>query len=178
MERAMKRLLVVPALVAILSGCGTPRNVNANYDVGQASASYKYKTCPVSGIEFDREPGGYIGPFGWRGRLSEDALAARAAREAAEQSPSVPCPVPYARQAEGQWRGDGAGPATIVLPSEVGGVITAPNFGGGETVYSAHECIGAVVNGACYGLILPDYSRPHPTCYGQMINGICTGAML
>src|SRR6516225_694569 len=107
MERAMKRLLVVPALVALLSGCGTPANVNARHDVATASASYKNKTCPVSAIEFDREHGGYIGPFGWRGTLSEDALAARAARQAAEQSPSVPCPVPYARQARGQWRGYG-----------------------------------------------------------------------
>jgi hypothetical protein len=50
-------------------------------------------------------------------------------------------------------------------------------MGGGLAVYSPHECIGAVVNGQCYGSILPDYSRPHATCYGQMINGMCTGPM-
>jgi len=48
---------------------------------------------------------------------------------------------------------------------------------GEQTVFSPHECIGAVVNGQCYGSILPDYSRPHATCYGQMINGVCTGPM-
>ena len=36
---------------------------------------------------------------------------------------------------------------------------------------------GAVVMGVCHGSILPDYSRPHPTCYGQMLNGICTEPM-
>ncbi len=46
-----------------------------------------------------------------------------------------------------------------------------------QTVYSQHECIGAVVMGVCHGSILPDYSRPHPTCYGQMLNSICTGPM-
>jgi hypothetical protein len=59
----------------------------------------------------------------------------------------------------------------------VGGVIAAPNFGGGQTVYSQRECIGAVVMEQCHGSILSDYSRPHPTCYGQMLNGVCTGPM-
>jgi hypothetical protein len=58
-----------------------------------------------------------------------------------------------------------------------GAVIASPNFGGGLTVYGSNECIGAVVNGQCYGSILPDYSLPHPTCYGQMLNGVCTGPM-
>jgi hypothetical protein len=58
-----------------------------------------------------------------------------------------------------------------------GAVVSVPNFGDGQTVYSPHECIGAVVNGQCYGSILPDYSQPHPTCYGQMLNGTCTGPM-
>jgi hypothetical protein len=56
-------------------------------------------------------------------------------------------------------------------------VIVAPNIGEGQTVYSPRECIGAVVMGVCHGSILPDYSRPHPTCYGQMLNGICTEPM-
>jgi hypothetical protein len=50
-------------------------------------------------------------------------------------------------------------------------------MGWGQSVYSRQECIGAVVNGQCYGSILPDYSRPHATCYGHMLNGICTGPM-
>lgn len=57
------------------------------------------------------------------------------------------------------------------------GVVAVPNFGDGQTVYSQSECIGAVVMGQCHGSILPDYSRPHPTCYGQMLNGMCTGPM-
>jgi hypothetical protein len=168
----LKRLLIVPALIALLSGCGTAGDVNARHGTETASAVYKYKACPVSDIEFDREPGGYIGPMAWRGRLSEDALAARAAREAAEQSHSAPCPVPYARELRNQRRG-----SATVLSSGVGPVSSGPSFGSGQTVYSAHECIGAIVNGQCHGSILPDYSRPHQTCYGQMINGICTGAM-
>ena len=58
-----------------------------------------------------------------------------------------------------------------------GAVVEAPNFGDGQTVYTPNECIGAIVNGQCHGSILPDYSRPHPTCYGQMLNGMCTGPM-
>jgi hypothetical protein len=50
-------------------------------------------------------------------------------------------------------------------------------MGSGQTVYSPSECIGAVVMGVCHGSILPDYSRPHSTCYGQMLNGVCTGPM-
>lgn len=61
--------------------------------------------------------------------------------------------------------------------TSVENVIVAPNIGGGQTVYSLGECIGAVVMGVCHGSILPDDSRPHPICYGQMLNGICTGPM-
>jgi hypothetical protein len=61
--------------------------------------------------------------------------------------------------------------------SPSGTLVAAPNFGDGQTVYSPSECIGAVVMGVCHGSILPDYSRPHPTCYGQMLNGVCTGPM-
>jgi hypothetical protein len=56
-------------------------------------------------------------------------------------------------------------------------VFPGSNFGAGQTVYSQRECIGAVVNDQCFGSILPDYSRPHPTCYGQMLNGSCIGAI-
>lgn len=69
-------LWVVPVL-AVLTGCGgVAATVNDRNEI-QAGTVDKYKTCPASDIEFDREPGGYIGPFGWRGRLSEDGLAAR-----------------------------------------------------------------------------------------------------
>jgi len=61
--------------------------------------------------------------------------------------------------------------------AQSGGLVAAPNIGEGQTAYSPNECIGAVVNGQCHGSILPDYSRPHPTCYGQMLNGMCTGPM-
>jgi hypothetical protein len=61
--------------------------------------------------------------------------------------------------------------------AQSGGLVAAPNIGEGQTIYSPNECIGAVVNGQCHGSILPDYSRPHPTCYGQMLNGMCTGPM-
>jgi len=57
-----------------------------------------------------------------------------------------------------------------------GSMVTAPNAGGGQTVYSPSECIGPIVMGVCHGAILP-HSATHPTCYGQMINGICTGPM-
>lgn len=46
----------------------------------------------------------------------------------------------------------------------------------GTPVYSADECIGAIVNGECHGTILPKTSV-HPVCHGQMINGQCTGPM-
>jgi hypothetical protein len=63
-----------------------------------------------------------------------------------------------------------------IISAGMGTGMVGPTFGG-QTVYSRHECIGAVVNGQCFGSILPDYSRPHPTCYGQMLNGMCTGPM-
>lgn len=43
-------------------------------------------------------------------------------------------------------------------------------------VYSADECIGAVVNEVCHGSIIPK-SGYHKTCHGTMINGQCTGPM-
>src|SRR5258708_15773473 len=46
----------------------------------------------------------------------------------------------------------------------------------GRTVYSARECVGAVVMGECHGSIVP--SAPyHPTCYGELLNGDCIGPM-
>ena len=46
----------------------------------------------------------------------------------------------------------------------------------GTPVYSADECIGAIVNGQCHGSILPKRAV-HPRCYGTMLNGQCTGPM-
>jgi hypothetical protein len=63
-------------------------------------------------------------------------------------------------------------PASDGMGTGLGGPMV-----GGQTVYSQHECIGAVIMDECHGSILPDYSAPHPTCYGQMLNGICTGPM-
>jgi hypothetical protein len=39
---------------------------------------------------------------------------------------------------------------------ELGTVIEAPHPASGQTVYSPHECVGAVVMGECHGSILPD----------------------
>jgi hypothetical protein len=46
----------------------------------------------------------------------------------------------------------------------------------GTPVYSANECIGAVVNGRCHGSVI-DTQPMRPRCYGQMIGGQCTGPM-
>lgn len=54
--------------------------------------------------------------------------------------------------------------------------VTAGQSGTGQKVYSADECIGAIVNGVCHGSILPK-SGYQKTCHGTMINGQCTGPM-
>jgi hypothetical protein len=46
----------------------------------------------------------------------------------------------------------------------------------GTPVYSANECIGAVVNDRCHGSVI-DTQPARPRCYGQMIGGQCTGPM-
>jgi hypothetical protein len=71
----------------------------------------------------------------------------------------------------------GAGSPPFVAASDSIGTALGGPMIGGQTVYGQGECIGAVVMGQCHGSILPDYSRPHPTCYGQMLNGMCTGPM-
>jgi hypothetical protein len=71
----------------------------------------------------------------------------------------------------------GAGSAPALPASNGMGAGMGGPTGWGQTVYSQHECIGAVVMGECHGSTLPDYSRLHPTCYGQMLNGMCTGPM-
>lgn len=71
----------------------------------------------------------------------------------------------------------GAGSAPPAAASDSIGTTLGGPMIGGQTVYSQRECIGAVVMGQCHGSILPDYSRPHPTCYGQMLNGMCTGPL-
>lgn len=54
--------------------------------------------------------------------------------------------------------------------------FTYADGAGASKVYSADECVGAIVNGECHGSILPNKAY-HPTCHGQMINGQCTGPM-
>lgn len=84
----MNRLFIELALAALLSGC-----VNAQRDVEITAASTpKYKACPVNSLELEHH-GGYIGPFAFDGPLAAQARDARAAREAAEGSPMIPCPV-------------------------------------------------------------------------------------
>jgi hypothetical protein len=84
----VNRFLMVLALAALLSGC-----VNAQRDVEITAASTpKYKACPVNSVELEHH-GGYIGPFAFDGSLTAEAQDARAARQAAESSPVIPCPV-------------------------------------------------------------------------------------
>ena len=45
-----------------------------------------------------------------------------------------------------------------------------------QKVYSADECVGALVNGVCHGTIIPNAGY-HKTCYGEMLFGRCTGPM-
>lgn len=172
----MNRLLIVLPFAALFGGCGTPpATVAPGHDIQAASAAHKYKACPVLDMELEREPYGYIGPLLFGGNLTKEAQQARAAREAAERDVSSPCPVrqgPWPRQASRSSQ-----PASVEETPPLGDRMSVPNFGGGQTVYSQRECIGAVVNGQCYGSILPDYSRSHQTCYGQMLNGTCTGPM-
>lgn len=62
-------------------------------------------------------------------------------------------------------------------PREEGVVLSSPigSYRQGQTIYNEDECIGAVVNGVCYGTIMPE-PRYHETCYGQMLAGRCIGA--
>ena len=68
-----------------------------------------------------------------------------------------------------------SGCADIYPPRSYSGssVLPAPI---GQKVYSADECVGAVVNGVCHGTIIPKpgYQK---TCYGEMLFGRCTGPM-
>ena len=84
----MTRLLIVPALMVLLGGC-----VATQQDAAITSPSApKYKACPINGIELEHHSG-YIGPFAFDGPLTAEAREARAVREAAENSPVIPCPV-------------------------------------------------------------------------------------
>ena len=90
----LNRLFIVPALAALLSGCAaTQRDDQRDAEITAAAASApKYKACPVNSVELEHH-GGYIGPFAFDGPLTAEAREARAAREAAESSPMIPCPV-------------------------------------------------------------------------------------
>lgn len=73
--------------------------------------------------------------------------------------------------------------APIVISGPTAPQVTEPqsdtDFGEiqqyGQPVISSGDCIGAVVNGVCYGTPAP--GAPTATCYGQMIGGVCTGPM-
>jgi hypothetical protein len=142
--KQVTRLLLVPALAALLVGC-VVGGENAQHDMEASKAAYK--ACLTA-----REPEACDG---LRQAYEADRSAYRATPKLAIGAGSAP-PLPAS--------------------NGIGGGLGGP-MGGGLAVYSPHECIGAVVNGQCYGSILPDYSRPHATCYGQMINGMCTGPM-
>jgi hypothetical protein len=133
------RLLTVPALVALLSGC-VIGGENARHDMEASKAAYK--ACLAT-----QQPEACEG---LRQAYEADLRAYRATPKLVVGAGSSP-------------------PSAITAGS--GSAM------GGQTVYTPNECIGAVVMGVCHGSILPDYSRPHPTCYGQMINGMCTGPM-
>jgi hypothetical protein len=81
----MKYLAAV-GLIA-LAGCAAPVQQQA------AETAPKYKTCPIYGVELGTNPGIMWGPLVvLQPQPSSTALEARARREAAEQSPSTPCP--------------------------------------------------------------------------------------
>jgi hypothetical protein len=83
------RLLIVLPFAALLGGgCVNPQ---PGIEITAASA-LKYKACPVNGVELEHH-GGYIGPFVFDGPLTAEAREARAAREAAESSALIPCPM-------------------------------------------------------------------------------------
>ena len=63
-------------------------------------------------------------------------------------------------------------PTTPTLPGAV-----PPIFLPGEKLYKPSECIGAVVNGACYGGVI-DTQPMRPVCHGVMIGGHCTGPIV
>jgi hypothetical protein len=141
----MNRLLVVPALMALLGGC-LVGGENARHDMEASKAAYK--ACLAAG--------GPQACEGQRRAYQADLAAFRA-------TPKLVI-----------GAGNSAPPPAS---ASVGSGLLGGPLAWGQTVYSQQECIGAVVMGQCHGSILPDYSRPHPTCYGQMINGMCTGPM-
>jgi hypothetical protein len=146
-ERALKRLLIVPALAALLSGC-VVGGENARQDMEASKAAYK--TCVAA-----RGPEACDGQ---RQAYEADISAYRATPKFVIGAGSPP-------------------PRGTDFLSDGISAGSSGSMAGGQTVYSPRECIGAVVMNECHGSILPDYSRPHPTCYGQMLNGMCTGPM-
>ena len=143
----MNRLLIVPALVALLSGCVVGGEA-AWHDMEMSKAALK--ACLAA-----RGPEACAAQ---QQAYAADLATYRATPKIVIGAGSPP-PLPHGFISGGM----GAGPGGPII--------------GGQPVYSRRECIGAIVNGQCFGSILPDYSRPHPTCYGQMLNGMCTGPM-
>jgi hypothetical protein len=143
----LKRLLIAPALAVLMSGC-VVGGESARHDLEASKAAYK--ACLAA-----QKTEACEGP---RRAYETDLSAYRATPKIVIGAGSPPPSGP-------EFLSDG-------MSAGSGGLL-----GGGQTVYSPRECIGAVVMGQCHGSILPDYGRPHPTCYGQMLNGICTGPM-
>jgi hypothetical protein len=143
----LKPLLIVPALAALLAGC-VVGGENARHDLEVSKAAYK-ACLAAQGPEACE---------GQRQAYEADLSAYRA-------SPKIVIGAGSSPPRGNDFLSDG-------MSAGSGGPMP-----GGQSVYSPNECIGAVVMGVCHGSILPDYSRPHPTCYGQMLNGVCTGPM-
>jgi hypothetical protein len=139
--------LWVIPVIAALAGCGVAAKVNARHDMESSKVAYK----------------GCLAEHG------QDAAACDGLRQAYEADLSAYRAIPKIVI--------GAGNRAPLPTSDGMGTGLGTSMAAGQTVYSPHECIGAVVMGQCHGSILPDYSRPHPTCYGQLLNGICTGPM-
>lgn len=143
----LNRLLIASALAALLGGCVVGAE-SARHDMEASKAAYK-ACIAAQGPEACE---------GQRQAYEADLAAYRATPKIVIGAGNLP-------------------PRSHGLISAGAGTGLGSPMMGGQTVYSSNECIGAVVNGQCYGSILPDYSRPHPTCYGQMLNGMCTGPM-
>jgi hypothetical protein len=141
-------MLRIVVILPVLAGCASPS--------GQPASNMMAANSADCGFHF-RGGSGLLGLRGAAGAFE------RPAGPDCRQPASTASRVPLMLQEEESGQSSGT--------------VETPNFAAGQTVYSPHESIGAVVNGECHGSILADYRRPHPTCYGQMINGICTGAM-
>jgi hypothetical protein len=161
-------LLVFPMLAG-LCGCRTGANVNAWNDL-----------APTCAADLQDEPfvsvgGGLITGLITAQMNREIAERNTARRQAARAKQPLDCPpdAPRASEDTSVRFGHSSGPSA---PPVMGGEESGHNLGAGQTVYSSDDCIGAVVNGVCYGTIAPG-APSLGTCYGEMTGGVCAGAM-